>query len=104
MSAPRDCLLTLVLPASLEDAVLEHLLAHPEWADGFMVAHQDGLGAGASLVTAMEKVRGRARLAVISAPMQSQQLAPLLDSLRQRFPTPALSWWTTPLASYGRSA
>ncbi|MFS0757067.1 DUF3240 family protein [Noviherbaspirillum sp. 1P10PC] len=103
MTAMRDCLLTLVVPASIEDALLEHLAAHPEWADSLMVAHQDGMGQGANLVTAMEKVRGRARLALVTMPMQAQQVDALLASVRHQFPTPALSWWTVPLTAYGRS-
>ncbi|HEX8884677.1 MAG TPA: DUF3240 family protein [Noviherbaspirillum sp.] len=103
MTTPCDCLLTLVVPASIEDALLEHLAAHPEWADSLMVSHQDGMGKGANLVTAMEKVRGRARLALVTVPMQAQQVDALLASVRHQFPTPALSWWTVPLTAYGRS-
>lgn len=103
MTAACDCLLTLVVPASIEDALLEHLAAHPEWSDSLMVAHQDGMGSGASLVSAMEKVRGRARLALVTMPMQAQQVEALLVSVRHAFPTPALSWWTVPLTAYGRS-
>jgi len=103
MTAACDCLLTLVVPAGIEDALLEHLAAHPEWAGSVMVAHQDGMGKEANLVTAMEKVRGRARLALVTVPMQAQQVEALIESVRRQFPTPALSWWTVALTAYGRS-
>ncbi|MFL6719636.1 MAG: DUF3240 family protein [Burkholderiaceae bacterium] len=103
MTADCDCLLTLVVPAGIEDALLEHLAAHPEWGDSLMVAHQDGMGRGANLVSAMEKVRGRARLALVTVPMRAQQVEALLLSVRRAFPTPGLSWWTVPLTAYGRS-
>jgi hypothetical protein len=103
MTAACDCLLTLVAPASIEDALLEHLASYPEWAGGIMVAHQEGVGAGANLVSAMEKVRGRARLALVTMPMQAQQVDALIESVRRAFPTPALSWWTVPITAYGRS-
>lgn len=103
MTGPCDCLLTLVAPVSLEEALLEHLASHPEWAGSVMVSHQDGVGTGASLVTAMERVRGRARLALVTVPMQAQRVEALVESVRRAFPTPVLSWWTVPLTAYGRS-
>jgi hypothetical protein len=51
----------------------------------------------------MEKVRGRARLALVTVPMQAQQVEALIGSVRRQFPTPALSWWTVALTAYGRS-
>ena len=43
---PYDCVLTLALPQALEEEVLDVLLAHPEWVDGFSVVQAEGHGRG----------------------------------------------------------
>jgi hypothetical protein len=104
MNRHYDCVLTLALPASLEEEVLDHLLAHPEWVDGFSIAHQEGFGSGASLVSAMERVRGRARRSVLTVLMETAHVEPLLQGLRQAFPTPDILWWSMPVTASGRFA
>jgi hypothetical protein len=104
MSRAYDCMLTLALPAALEEELLDYLLAHPEWTDGFSVAHEEGFGKGATLVSTMEKVRGRARRCVVTVLMERQCLDPLLQGLQREFPTPEICWWTVPLTGFGRFA
>lgn len=99
-----DCVLNLALPSGLQEEVLDHLLAHPEWVDGFSLGQQEGFGSGADLVTAMERVRGRARRSVVTVLMQRQHVEPLLQELRAAFPTPDIFWWSTPLHDFGRLA
>jgi len=102
MTGPYDCLLTLALPADLEEEVLDHLSGHPEWVSGFSVVHAEGLGAGAHLRSSMEQVRGRSRRRLVELLMRSEHVAQLVASLRDSFTTPEMAWWTVAITGFGR--
>lgn len=105
MSEDRyDCVLTLALPAALEEEVLEHLQAHPEWVRGFSVVAAEGFGAGAPLESALEQVRGRARRRLVTLLLDAGKVEPLLASLRNDFRSPHMAYWVTPLIAFGRFA
>ena len=97
-----DCLLTLALPADLEEEVLDHLSAHPEWVRGFSVVHAEGFGAGAHLRTSMEQVRGRSRRRLVQLLIRQEHVEHLIGSLRGSFSTPEVAWWTAPISGFGR--
>jgi len=97
-----DCLLTIALPADLEEEVLDHLGGHPEWVSGYSIVHAEGVGSGAKLHSPMEQVRGRARRRLIHVLMHGGHVAPLIESLRAAFRTPEVAWWTAPLTGFGR--
>ncbi len=102
MTDTYDCLLVLALPADLEEEVLDHLSAHPEWVSGFSVTHAEGFGAGARLRTSMEQVRGRSRRRLIDLLIRREHLESLLESLRQEFKSPEMAWWTVSVTGFGR--
>jgi hypothetical protein len=102
MTDGYDCLLTLALPDALEEEVLDHLATTPEWVSGFSVTRAEGFGAGAKLRSAMEQVRGRSRRHLIQIPMRAEHVAPMVESLRARFNSDEMAWWTVPLAGFGR--
>jgi hypothetical protein len=103
MTGPTyDCLLTLALPADLEEEVLDHLAGHPEWVSGFSIVHAEGVGGGTHLRSTMEQVRGRARRRLIQLLMRGEHVTPLVESLRATFRTPEIAWWTAPLTGFGR--
>jgi hypothetical protein len=105
MTGPAyDCLLTIALPADLEEEVLDHLAAHPEWVDGYTIVQAEGVGRGTKLHSTMEQVRGRARRRLVQVLMQGGHVAPLVESLRESFRTPDVAWWTAPLTGFGRLA
>ncbi|MDB5866344.1 MAG: hypothetical protein JWO70_4150 [Betaproteobacteria bacterium] len=104
MADPFDLVLTLSLPAALEEEVLDHLLSHPEWVSGFTVSAGEGHGLDASLQTAMEKIRGRARRRLVTLLIADANLEPLLASLRAAFRSPEMAFWVTPLIQFGRFA
>jgi len=56
---PCDAMLTLAMPAALEEEVLDFLLLHPAWAAGFSVLAAQGMGPGAAYPSSLEQVRGR---------------------------------------------
>lgn len=99
-----DCMLTLVFPAALEEDVLDFLLGRPEWVSGFSVIRGEGFGAGASLRSTMEQVRGRAHRVLVMLLLAEIHRVPLLDELRARYPSDEVAWWTTPVGDFGRLA
>jgi hypothetical protein len=46
-------------------------------------------------------VRGRVHVLTIMAILPSRNVAPLLEALKQRFPSPHLVYWTEPVADFG---
>ncbi len=102
MSDGYDCLLTLALPDALEEEVLDHLATVPNWVRGFTTYRAEGFGAGAKLRSAMEQVRGRSRRHLVQILMRDEHVAPLVASLRSRFSSDEMAWWTVPLSGFGR--
>ena len=101
---PHDTLLTLAIPVSLEEDILDFLLLHPTWASGFTVLAAQGLGQGAPLASTMELVHGRsARKVVLIAGIQSE-LEQLLAALAGEIPSPQVAYWMSPLVACGRLA
>lgn len=96
--------LTLALPAALEEEVLDHLQACPEWVTGFSIAPAEGFGNGMSLPSTLEQVRGRARRRLITILMAQANIEPLLASLHAEFRSPEMAYWITPLIKFGRFA
>lgn len=97
-----DSLLTIALPADLEEEMLDHLASRTEWVSGYSIVHAEGVGSGAHLRSTMEQVRGRARRRLIAVVMRSEHVAPLIESLRATFRTTEVAWWTAPLTGFGR--
>lgn len=102
MSGEYDCLLTLALPDAVEEEVLDQLASTPEWVSGFSITRAEGFGTGAKLRSAMEQVRGRSRRHLIQILMRGDHVAPLVESLRSRFKSDEMAWWTMPLTGFGR--
>lgn len=97
-----DCLLTLAAPSTLEEELLDALLALPDWVPGFTVMRAQGMGRHVELASPLEKVQGRARRVMVQVAMHQQDISPLLDTLRNALPTPQLAYWVVPLLSFGR--
>ena len=96
---PHDTLLTLAIPVSLEEDILDFLLTHPKWASGFTILAAQGMGQGAPLETTMELVHGRsARKLVLIAGLQDD-LQLLLAALAAEIPSKHVAYWTSPLTS-----
>lgn len=96
-----DCVFTLEFPVALEEAVLDVLLAHPQWVSGVTVLHVQGVGVQASLVSAMERVQGRARRVMVQALMQHSEVPLLIQVLKQEMRSPEVIYWATPLLGSG---
>lgn len=101
-AAQRDTLLTLLFPADVEDVVIDHLLAHPEWANGFTCAQVDGHGAALQPRDAAERVRGRSRRFQVQIALAQTQAEALIAHFRTELANPDVAYWTVPLTSFGR--
>ena len=96
-----DCVFTLEFPVALEEAVLDVLLAHPQWVRGVTVVPVQGVGVQASLVSAMERVQGRARRVMVQAVMRHSEVPLLIQAFKQDMSSPEILYWATPLLSSG---
>ncbi|HQQ70325.1 MAG TPA: DUF3240 family protein [Alicycliphilus sp.] len=99
---PPDCLLTLIVPSALEEDLLDLLRNQPRLAPGFTLIPAQGMGAHIHLATSMEQVQGRAQRVLMQLALTQAQIAPLVELLRQAFPTPQIAYWATPLLTFGR--
>ncbi|KQQ40074.1 hypothetical protein ASF61_04545 [Duganella sp. Leaf126] len=100
----NDSLLTMVIPVSLEEDILDFLLLHPRWAGGFSIIAAQGMGQGARLHSAMELVQGRsARKLVLIAGVHAD-LQRLIEALAREMPVPEVEYWISPLLASGRLA
>lgn len=99
-----DAMLTLALPVSLEEDVLDFLLLHPAWAGGFSVLNAQGMGRGAALPSAMEQVQGRSRRRLVLIAGVEANLRSLLAVLAAEIPSPEVAYWISPVVAFGRLA
>ncbi|MCL1962413.1 MAG: DUF3240 family protein [Desulfovibrionaceae bacterium] len=99
-----DCAMTLAFPLALEEQIVDFLLDHPQWVSGFSLIDAQGMGLGAGLRSAMEKVKGRARRRLMSLLLHSQDVEPLVAALREEFHAPDMAYWVLPLLAFGRMA
>ena len=97
-----DTLLTLLFPPDVEDVVVDYLLAHPEWANGFTCAQVEGHGAAMQPRDAAERVRGRSRRFQVQIILAQTQAEALIAHFRTELANPDVAYWTVPLTSFGR--
>lgn len=100
----HDSLLTLAIPVSLEEDILDFLLLHPKWASGFSVLSAQGMGQGAPLQSNMELVHGRSGRKLVLIPGMGAELLQLLQALSQEIPSQQVSYWISPVSASGRLA
>ncbi|MCU0840759.1 MAG: DUF3240 family protein [Thiobacillaceae bacterium] len=96
--------LTLAAPRHLEEALLEQLLAHPDWAAGFTLFQAEGHSSRPEALSAQERVRGRAKRIAVQIVLDAGHAAALLDHLRRCLPKPEVAYWLTPVREFGRLA
>lgn len=106
VAAAGDALvqLTLAAPRSLEEALVDHLLAHPDWAGGFTLSYAEGHSQRAESLTVQERVRGRADRISIQIVLTPTQAQALLDHLKRHLPRPEVAYWLAPVIAFGRLA
>lgn len=97
-----DCLLTLTLPCTLEEEVLDTLIANPDLARGFTVMQAQGMGVNIELASAMEQVQGRAKRVLVQVAMEQSQVETLIRTLQETLQSPQVAYWVVPLLTFGR--
>jgi len=100
----NDTLLTLAIPVSLEEDLIDFLLLHPTWAGGFTILKAEGAGQGTQLRSPMEMVHGRSARKVLLIGGVKAELDLLLAALAEELPSPEISYWMTPIIASGRLA
>lgn len=96
--------LTLVAPRHLEDALVERLLAHPEWGTDYTLARVEGHGAGREAMSARERVRGRTERCELRIVLEAGQAQELLASLKEALPSANVGYSIVPVMEMGRLA
>jgi hypothetical protein len=99
---PPDCCLTVIVPTTLEDDLVDCLLEHPEWVAGFVIERVEGTGQTFALTGLRERVRGRAPRFMVQVVMAREDAERLIAVLRAAFPTPDAAYWITPVLAFGR--
>jgi hypothetical protein len=100
----HDTLLTLAIPVSLEEDILDFLLLHPQWARGFSIVAAQGMGQGARLLSTMEMVDGRSARKLVLICGILADLEQLVEVLASEIPSPEVAYWMSPVLTSGRLA
>lgn len=103
-SAQTLVLLTLAAPRNLEEALVDQLLAHPDWAGGFTLYRAEGHSQRALSLTVQERVRGRTERISFQIVLAPEQAQALLAHLKRHLPKPEVAYWLTPVIAFGRFA
>ncbi len=93
--------LNLSCPQSLIEQVVEFLLEHETMIGGFTSLAAHGHGRDFASATLREKVRGRVQSTLLTAILPAENVAPLLQELRNQFRAPHLFYWTEPVLDFG---
>ena len=96
----EQSLLRLNIPPSLEEDVVDLLLASEE-IPGFQSYHTRGHGQVGAMTIA-EQVEGRRNRVQFEIVLDSVQLEGLLQKLKASFPVPDIIYWILPVAGSGR--
>lgn len=92
-------LLTLIVPPSHDEALIDWLLLHPD-IEGFTTHTADGHGSHHGLSIA-EQVSGRRRQVVFWVELEQDVVDTVLQQLQQAFSGGGLHYWLMPLTAQG---
>jgi hypothetical protein len=96
-----DCLLNMIVPPQVEDALAEWLLERDD-VPGFSSVPVAGHGSSEKSMTLAERVAGRSRRVMFVTHVPSDTAKALLDDLRTAFAGSELHYWVVPVADFGR--
>lgn len=101
MKQPDVCLM-LVVAHELEEMVIDILLEHEDIVRRFGSYPIDAHGARIGYVNVAEQVRGRSKRVEFQLLMIGDNVEVILAALRERLPRAEITYWTSPLLTYGR--
>ncbi|MGB5737045.1 MAG: DUF3240 family protein [Thiohalocapsa sp.] len=96
-----NCLLNLIVPPQVEDALAEWLLERDD-VPGFSSMPVAGHGSSEKSMTLAEQVAGRSRRVMFVTHVPPETARALLDDLRTAFAASGLHYWVVPVADFGR--
>ncbi|MBS1191910.1 MAG: hypothetical protein H6R10_3702 [Rhodocyclaceae bacterium] len=96
--------LTLILPRSLEEQVIDILLQHPDWIGPFTTHPADGHGAPGAMTSPAEQVRGRTERVRIEILIHDNHAREMISVLHDEFRGAQVFWWLTPVIDAGSFA
>lgn len=96
--------LTIVLPKSFEEDLVDHLLEHPEWVPGFTTADVNGHGRTVAYRGSAEEVRGRVARVQVQIVLEQEHAEPLITHLKENLHSAEIAYWITPVGEFGRFA
>lgn len=96
--------LTLILPRSLEEQMIDALLGHTDWIGPFTAHPADGHGAPGAIQSAAEKVRGRAERVRLDILIDQERARELVAYLEGEFRGAQVFWWLSPVLDAGSFA
>lgn len=99
-----NCCLTLVCHKAIEERLIDHLLEHPEWVEGFSVNQIQGHSIKEHLPSMLEQVRGRSQRIEIRCVMNQEDAQELIAHLKREEANSEVSYWIMPVIEYGRLA
>jgi len=97
-----NCCLTLVCHHLLEERLMDHLLEHHEWVQGFTMFKMEGSSRQESLLSKTEQVRGRSQRVALQTVMNLDDAHALVAHLKREENNPEMSYWITPVIEFGR--
>jgi hypothetical protein len=97
----EQCLLTIYVPPSVEDSVVDWLLEHDD-IEGFSSAEVFGHGVRQSGMSLLEQVTGRQRRVQFQVQTSSDLVEHLLQDLREKFAGSGLFYLVSPVFESGR--
>ncbi len=97
-----NCYLTLVCHRSLEERLLDHLIAHPEWVYGFSVSQMEGGSQKEILHSMIEQVRGRSQRIKIQTVMNLDDAHALIKHLKSKEANSEIAYWIMPVIEFGK--
>ena len=96
------CKLTLVLPASGADRIIELMHSSEPQVKGFTMWTADGHGESFSTATIAEQVRGRVERTVFMAIMETRRALMLVEEIARKAPIQHMAYWIEPVIAFGR--
>lgn len=94
--------LTIVMPKSFEEDVVDHLLEHPEWVSGFTTTDVNGHGQAVAYHAAAEEVRGRVARVQVQIVLRQEDGQALVTHLKESIHCKEIAYWLTPVIEFGR--
>ena len=99
---PHYCL-TLICPPSVEEKLLDALLANAG-SEVFTSTPTYSHGTAQGRLTASEQVMGRSRAVQVNVLLTEEELGRLREQLQREFAGTGVRYWTSPLAHEGEFA